>query len=212
MRLYLSSFDIGNCPEAFVRLCGANNRTGLILNALDNRLDIRARFQSDQTAKLTGQGLDVSELDLRDYFGDPAGLKEAMAGLGAVWITGGNTFILRQAMRASGFDEIIRDRLDRDDIVYGGFSAAAVILWDDLTALIGGSDPDDVPENYPVETVWEGLKLLPFAIVVHFQSDHPESEAMNEEIVRYEAAGTPYRTLRDGEALLVDGDRMEIVG
>jgi len=53
---------------------------------------------------------------------------------------------------------------------------------------------------------------VPFAIAVHFRSDHPESASVDREIAFYKEFGTPYRTLRDGEALVIHGDREKVVG
>ena len=41
----------------------------------------------------------------------------------AIEVTGGNTFVLRRAMKASGFDDLITRMLDGDEIVYGGFGS-----------------------------------------------------------------------------------------
>jgi dipeptidase E len=54
--------------------------------------------------------------------------------------------------------------------------------------------------------------LAPFAIAVHFKSDHSESAAVDGEIAYYEKNGIPYRTLRDGEALVIDGEMQRVVG
>jgi dipeptidase E len=41
-----------------------------------------------------------------------------------LWINGGNAFLLRRAMRQSGFDSLIHEFLQGDRFVYAGFSAA----------------------------------------------------------------------------------------
>jgi dipeptidase E len=115
-------------------------------------------------------------------------------------------------MRQSGFDGLVKSALARDEIVYSGFSAAAVIAFDNLKGLDIIDDPNDIPSGYDANIVWEGLGLIPFALAVHFKSDHPESESVDREIAFYEANGIPYRTLRDGEALIVHDQRERIVG
>ena len=50
------------------------------------------------------------------------------------------------------------------------------------------------------------------AIAVHFKSDHAESEAVDGEIAFYDKHAIPYRTLRDGEALIIDGETERVVG
>jgi dipeptidase E len=49
-------------------------------------------------------------------------------------------------------------------------------------------------------------------MAVHFKSDHPESALVDREVAFYQANRIPYRTLRDGEALVIEGQRERIVG
>jgi dipeptidase E len=212
MRLYLSSFDLGDQPEELVALTGSARRAAIIVNALDNRPEGRAVWLKEQTDKLVGLGFSVVELDLRSYFGASDQLKRFLSDIDVVWINGGNAFILRRAMKQSGFDILIKSAVARDEIVYAGFSAAAVIAFDSLKGLELTDDPENVPSGYDANIVWEGLGFVPFALAVHFKSDHPESESVDREIAFYEATGIPYRTLRDGEALIIHHHREKIVG
>ncbi len=213
MRLYLSSFDVGNRPDELVALA-PGGRVGLVMNALDNRPEGRAIWQSRQAARLRDLGFSVEELDLRKFFDAPGTLGPRLDGLDMVWINGGNTFILRRAMRASGFDREIVGRLHADRIAYAGFSAATVILAPSLRGLEAVDDPADVPPDYPEPTDWEGLAILPFAVVVHYRSNHAESAAVEGEVAFYEREGMAYRTLGDGQAMVVNGaiDTMRVVG
>jgi dipeptidase E len=213
LRLYLSSFDIGNRPDELVALA-PQGRVGLVMNALDNRPQGRTAWRTRQADRLQELGFAVEELDLRDFFGSPETVGLRLDGLDMVWINGGNTFILRRAMRASGFDRAIVDRLRGDRIAYAGFSAATVILAPSLRGLEIVDDPADVPPGYPEPTDWEGLAILPFSVVVHWRSNHAESAAVEGEAAFYEREGIAYRTLRDGQALVVSGpiDTMRVVG
>lgn len=212
MRLYLSSFDVGNNPDELVALAGTARRAAIILNALDHRPQARAGWLERQTSKLVGLGFSVVELDLRNHFGAAAQLQQVVSEVDLVWINGGNSFILRRAMKQSGFDVLVRDAVERDAIVYAGFSAAAVISFTSLKGLELTDNPHEVPVGYDPEIVWEGLGFVPFAIAVHFKSDHPESASVDREIAFYEESGIPYRTLRDGEALVIHGRHEKVVG
>lgn len=59
MRLYLSSFDIGDDPDELVKLA-PHGRVGIIMNALDNRPEGRQKWQIAQTEKLEGLGFSVT--------------------------------------------------------------------------------------------------------------------------------------------------------
>jgi dipeptidase E len=211
MRLYLSSFLIGDHPEKFVELISPGKRVALILNALDNRQASRDKFLVSQTETLTALGLEVEELDLRKYFDRPEELGALLQEKDAVWINGGNTFLLRRAMKQSGFDHHIKELLEKDKIVYGGFSAAVVILPPSLKGLEIVDDPIEVSEGYDPETLWDGLGLIDFAVAVHYDSDHPESALMDQEIEYYKKHNIPYQTLRDGEVIVKNGDSLEVL-
>ncbi|OZI23846.1 serine peptidase [Bordetella genomosp. 9] len=212
MRMYLSSFDLGACPERLVSLVGEGRRAAIVVNALDHRPEARASWLESQSRKLAALGFHVTELDLRQYFDAPQELNAELAKLDLVWVNGGNAFLLRRAMKQSGFDVRIVELLKRDAIVYAGFSAAVVITSTNLRALDQVSNPREIADGYVPAVVWEGLGLLPYSIVVHFESDHPESAAVNAEVEFYERHGVPYRTLRDGEALVIDGEGCGIAG
>jgi dipeptidase E len=212
MRLYLSSFELGDQLEELVALAGSAKRAAIVLNALDHRLERRAGWLKEETDKLVGLGFSEVELDLRRYFGAPDRLKRFLSNVDLVWINGGNAFIFRRAMKQSGFDMLIKSAVARDEIVYAGFSAGAVIACDSLKGLELTDDPQEVPPGYDANIVWEGLGFVPFALAVHFRSDHLESESVDREIAFYEAAGIPYRTLRDGEVLVIHDRREKIVG
>jgi peptidase E len=76
----------------------------------------------------------------------------------------------------------IKASVARDEIVYAGLSAAAVIAFDSLKGLELTDDPKDVPPGYDPDIVWEGLGFVPFALAVHYKSDHPPN--LNRLIVR----------------------------
>lgn len=208
MRLYLSSFLIGDEPEKFVELVGAGKRVALILNALDNFPETRDEFFTSQTESLNDLGFAVEELDLRRHFNKSGELRKILEEKDAVWANGGNTFTLRRAMKQSGFDLIITDLLETNAIAYGGFSAGSVILSPSLRGLEITDNPNDVPDGYDKEIIWDGLGLIDFSIAVHYQSDHSESGLTDLEIEYYKANKIPYKTLRDGEVIIIRNDNL----
>lgn len=212
MRLYLSSFLFGAAPDELVKLVGQNTRCALILNALDNAADARERFAATQTEGLTALGFACEELDLRLCFGRPQALAAALDGVGMLWITGGNAFLLRKAMRQSGLDTMLPELLARDALVYAGFSAAAVITCRDLTGLTPTPASYTPPAPYDAGLIWDGLAITPYAIVVHHDSDHPGRAAAAHEAAYYRDHAIPHRLLRDGEALIIANGETRVVG
>jgi dipeptidase E len=72
-------------------------------------------------------------------------------------------------------------------------------------------DPAQVPEGYEADIIWDGLGLLPYMIAPHYRSEHPESSRIDELVRHFIDSHTLFRALRDGEAIVVDGDRERIV-
>jgi dipeptidase E len=212
VRLYLSSFLFGNRPERLVDLAGSGVRAGLILNALDNLPAVRGNWVSAQAQALKALGFVPEEIDLRDHFGNPEGLAAALGDKGLVWITGGNAFLLRRAMRQSGFDGLIRDLLAQDGLVYAGFSAAACCAAPTLRGIELVDDPAALAEGYDAATIWDGLGLIDRNVAPHYRSDHPEAEQIERTVRYFEAEGMPYVALKDGQALVVDGASIELIG
>jgi dipeptidase E len=83
MRLFLSSYGLGNKPEELQPLINDNKRVAVIFNALDAKEpDARAERLKREIDALTALGLQPEELDLRQYFGKSAELKEIIKGFG----------------------------------------------------------------------------------------------------------------------------------
>jgi len=213
MRLYLSSYGLGNKPEEMLSLIGDNKRTAIIMNAQDNAtFEARAERLRIEIENLTGLGLQPEELDLRDYFGKAKELKAAMAGFGYFWVRGGNVFLLRRAFKQSGFDNVLVKLLQNDRVAYGGFSAGICILAPSLKGLEIVDPKDDVSKGYDKTVVWDGLDILEYAIAPHYKSDHPESADVDKCVDYFKENGMPYKTLRDGEAIVVNGEEEKTVG
>ena len=212
VRLYLSSFRIGTRPDELLKLLGGRMRTALILNADDYKsAEDRVTSLQREMDELRNLGLEPREIDLRDYFGKPGALRQALSICHLVYVRGGNTFVLRRAFRQSGADEL-RELLARDAIVYGGYSAGVCVLAPSLRGLELVDDPNVVPDSYHEPVIWEGLAVLPYQILPHYFSDHPESEAMDTVLQRWLHEHVLFRALSDGEAIVVDGEKQMVVG
>ena len=214
MRLYLSSFRMGDHPEHLVALAGGDGRRGVVIaNAMDDAPpDVRRAGVELELAALADLGLGAAELDLRGYFGHQERLRQDLARVSLAWVRGGNTFMLRHALYRSGADTVFRDLLAADALVYAAYSAGACVLSPSLRGLELVDDADAVTRAYGARPMWDGLALLAEAFVPHYRSPgHPETAAIERVVTRYRAEGIAYRTLHDGQALLVNGPETKIV-
>ena len=206
MRLYLSSYRFGNDPARMLCAAAANRRVGVIQNALDGYSDLalrRAQLERE-FAGLAGLGLAPEELDLREYFGAEDRLRERVDQLSYLWVVGGNTFVLRRAMAASGLDRVLQGWHGDERRVYGGYSAGACVLSPSLRGIHLADEPEVRPAGYPAEAIWEGVNLIPFYVAPHYRSEHVESAAIERTVEYFIDHKLPFVALRDGEALTLD--------
>jgi dipeptidase E len=211
MRLYLSSERLGERAGALLAMV-QGQRVAIIANGYDSssamaREIYRAEIY-DPMAEFRALGFVPDEIDLRAHFGDIESLRQRLVPYDLVWVMGGNSFVLRRAMKQSGFDTIIRERLEADSIAYGGYAAGAVVAGPTLRGLELMDDPFELPEGYDEPLVWTGLGLTPFAIVPHYRSAHPEAAAAEKVVSYMRARRTRYRALSDGE-VIVQTDNLE---
>jgi dipeptidase E len=212
MRLYLSSFRNGNKPEKLLELLGDGRRTALINNAQDFLPSPdRSSRRDEEIDRLKSIGLDPIEIDLRLYFGKSKGLKEKLADFDLIWVRGGNAFVLRRAFKQSGADKVVAELLAEDKIVYGGYSAGIDMLTPSLHGAELVDEPDIVPSGYHPGIIWDCLGSVSYAIAPHYKSNHPESGAIDKSIEYLIDNHTPFIALRDGEAIVINGDSEEVV-
>ncbi len=212
MRLYLSSFRMGNQPQELLPLVSGGKRVAVIANAIDV-YDQRARaegvaLEGDNLRKLR---FDAEEIDLRQYFGRSHELAQTLAQFNLLWVRGGNAFVLRRAFKLSGFDDLLKQLLAHDAVAYGGYSAGVCILSPSLHGIELVDDPSHVPDGYEADILWEGLGILSYMVAPHYRSDHPESAAIEQVVQYYIDRHILFEALRDGEALVVNGNQEKVV-
>ena len=207
MRLFLSSFRLGTDVPELVALAGRGARVAITTNAVDNLAGFpRDALMEQERKSLAQAGLDCSELDLRDYYTVPETLRETVAEVDLVWATGGNSFVLRDALKRSGLDALLLERLGDDSMAYGGYSAGACVCGPTLRGLELVDDVGAVPKP-----VWTGLGLVEFSLLPHYRSDHPESKDVERVVEYLRVHAMPFRVLRDGQALIVRDRSLRVV-
>lgn len=198
MRLYLSSDDFGDNPQKLVELVGKGGRVALCVNAADYHTLVERQERYDYEAQLLGElGYEAKELDLREY-ASPRTISQFLADKKLVWMRGGNSFILNDLIHKSGFAIAIKELLSEDKIVYGGFSAGAMVAG---STLRGANHMDQV--KLAERVIWDGMGLVNHAIIPHWQAKE-WTQAGNRVKAELEKLKIAYRVLRDGEVIIVN--------
>ncbi|WP_235036892.1 Type 1 glutamine amidotransferase-like domain-containing protein [Actinomadura sp. K4S16] len=208
--MYLSSWRTGEHPQQMLGLLtgAAGTRAAVIANAVDALPDAERRAAVEREIDaLAALGLRPVEVDLRAFFGqDPSRVAATLRGFPLLWVRGGNVFVLRHALAASGADRAIAELLREDAAVYAGYSAGACVLAPDLHGLDRCDAPEAVQTAYGTPARFDGLAVLDYVVVPHIDSPgHPETKILGEVADHYRAQGTAHRTLRDGQSLVING-------
>ncbi|MCL2468787.1 MAG: peptidase E [Alphaproteobacteria bacterium] len=205
MKLYLSSFKLGDRVDYLKAWQHAhNNKIAVIPNAIDYRDDpdgIEERILANIN-DLTNIGFDAVKLDLKDYFGKQKELEDYLKAFSACYVSGGNTYVLRRAMALSGFDELLKNKMNNRDFLYAGYSAGICVLADKLDGISVMDVPEADPYNYG-SIIHEGVGLLDFMPIPHYQSDHFETELADKAVEYCKQHGIIYKTMQDGDVIII---------
>lgn len=203
MKLYLSSYKVGNKTEELKKWIDQyGNKICLIPNSRDIYPDSERKSEGIQkdVNELTDLGFDVTIISLKDYFENKEGLKSRLEEFHAFYVIGGNTFVLRQAMYLSGFDEYLKTIEDNSNYLYAGYSAGICVLAKDMHGLEKCDDPNINP--YGIDTMWNGLGYFDYIFLPHYKSNHKETELINDCVEYCNRHNIRYKTLHDGEVII----------
>jgi dipeptidase E len=196
---------MGDKVDKLKELFGEDNKTAYIPNACDamDPAELQGLIERD-LEDLRQAGLDPTVVDLKNYFSNCDALKDELHKYCVIWVRGGNTFVLRQAMKLSGLDIILESMwVARVNKVYGGYSAGACVLSPSLKGIHLADDPNAKPYGEEHETIWDGLGIVPYYIVPHYRSDHFESEQMEKVVQYYIDHKMLFKALHDGDAIVI---------
>lgn len=209
MRLYLSSQNIGNHADRLIKMVGERKTVLYIGNAKDEWAQPdRAGKVLEHRQQFELLGFEFEELDLRRCFGDKKAPLPDLDRFGLVWASGGNTFLLRSAMKKSGFDSLLVEYIQKDRLVYGGSSAGSIVMTPGLDGCEEWDDISQVKKLYGIEPMFDGLNMVPFYIVPHYASEWAKAES-DGLVGHYVTRGYAYYALRDGEVYVVDEGKEE---
>lgn len=213
MRLFLSSYQAGNYPDKLVELFGKGAKVGVITNAKDYKtLEERQESVADALNFISGLAMKPVEIDLRSYFNNKNQLEEYIKNFQALWMPGGNVFLLRRALKYTDLDRLLYDKVRRKEVVLGGESAGAIIMGPTLKYSEVDTDEDSpnfIPEGYNDDVIWTGLNLINYVPVPHHQT--PGYIGIDDYIQNLKKDNIPYKTMTDNQAIVINGSKEEFL-
>lgn len=147
-------------------------------------------------------GCELVVLDLASVEADE--VKEALAAVDGVFLTGGNAHLLLWHARRSGFAELVVPAVETGSLIYAGTSAGALLAGPDLAPAAAEDNRAVVPELDSTRA----LGLVDFTILPHDQE--PDRAARHDAIVASHP-GREFVRLTDELSVLVRGDEREVV-
>lgn len=205
MKLYLSSYRLGDEIESLKEwIVERGERIIVIPNALDAFPDSDRKTNGiiEKCDELKKIGFKPEIFDLRNYFGNSKDLRDRLLNCPAFYVLGGNVFVLRTAMKLSGFDEFLKEISILPNYLYSGFSAGICVLAKDLHGIHLADDEKQDPYNYG-SVIWDGVGLIDYMPVPHYDTpDHPESPLMFDVVKYLNENSLPYKTLKDGDVII----------
>lgn len=157
-------------------------------------------FLERDKKKMRELGFRIEDIDIegRDY----SSLKELLETKDAVYVQGGNSFYLLKQVRASGFDQVAKELIEKGTL-YIGASAGSYLACPTIEMTTWKHQD----RNRYGLTDLTAMNLVPFLITVHYQPEYRE-------LIKESARGAEYpvRVLTDDQAFLVKDNEVRLVG
>ncbi|MDP2671521.1 MAG: Type 1 glutamine amidotransferase-like domain-containing protein [bacterium] len=150
---------------------------------------------------LEERGYLVQEVDLKKK--GEGNLREEMGNAGIIFVCGGNTFYLLEKARESGFDEVVKEFVEKG-VIYIGSSAGSVLVGPDIEPVAWMDDPSKAKLDST-----KGFGLVDFVALPHFGNKKYISKY--EEIMEKYSGKYDLIKLTDQEAVVVEGGNHRIV-
>lgn len=202
MKLFLASRVSGSLNLALPLISKSSNslKLAFITTAANPYpLDLRP-WVSEDRAKAISLGFQITDYDISGK--NVTTLRADLSKFDVILVDGGNTFYLLEQVRKTGFDIVIQELLNKG-IVYIGSSAGSCIMCPTIEHLVLVDHQEVVPDIID----YTGLKLIDKLLVPHAGR---EKYLSRHDMIKSKW-GSKVTFISDDQAVIVNGDRTEIV-
>lgn len=208
MKLFLSSLAISDTQsDELAKLVGKKPKDiklALIENAADTYAEGSRAWVDQNRVAIQSHDFGIEIIDIRQYKGKLAELKDKLSAKDVIWFGGGNTYYLRWLLKDTGIDELLAG-LVKQGIIYGGGSAGAIIAGPTLKHFETADDPNEASE-----VILDGLHFTDSVVVPHM--DNAKFAAIIHDINdKLKADGFKTVPLGDSQALVINGDEQRVI-
>ena len=202
MILYLSSQKFGdNCDFLKKWINNHNNKILLIFNALDAKGQDKINNNIKEDMGLLEEiGFEITVIDLKEYFDKYDELNKICQNYNAFCVMGGNVFVLRQAMKYSGFDTFLKEISNNDNYLYIGYSAGSCVLSKRLDIFKSVDEPIDFYNKG--EIVYDGIIFINYTFIPHYKSNYHKAHLIDEIVNKCKNEKINYKAFKDGEVTI----------
>lgn len=170
-----------------------------IMDAKKPRLLVEKDYIFKDKLAFEAAGLNVKMVDLEST--ESAKLETVFENIDAIYVKGGNCFYLLNAMRKSGFDQLVNKLLDKG-VIYIGESAGAYVACPTIEMAHWKHQDRDIVGLDDLT----GLNILPFLVSVHYTD---ELKTVLEPYIK--ACKYDVKLIRNDELIISEGGETRLI-
>jgi len=161
-------------------------------------------YMEKHILKMKELGFDFTEIDI-DYKNEEE-LETSLKDFNFIYVAGGSSFYLLKSIKKSGFDKVVK-KLVTQGVVYIGSSAGAYVASPSIDISVWKDEYRKEKRNRYGLVDFNAMGLVDFLVLAHYE------EGLKE-IIKKNLLNSKYllRILRDGQALLIDDDKISFIG
>ena len=156
---------------------------------------------------MKGVGFNVEQIDIE---GKSEGqLMKLLELKDIIFVEGGNTYYLLKAINECKFEKVLR-KLLKSGKVYIGVSAGSMVAGKTIMTSVWRGEVNGKNKNRVKLKKLKGMNLVPFDIFVHYETKY--AEIIKRKMKNPKKRFKKLRILTDGQALLVQGKEIDLIG